>query len=585
MSIKGLKLLCLWFIMLPIIGFAFSNDLNKQLTETPSESIIQLVSKTDSLCYNQSTGFIQIEIADSISNYDILWSNGSTGLLAENLESGLHSVSITDLNGLTDVQEYTIHSFPHSSYQLINDITSCESLTSIEILHPESMIDIQDIFWSTNDNSMKLEDIEHGAYSANITDMYGCMTTVDINTSYLDTIPPQLVLKDLSMDLGIDGKLPILFPENFIELKEDNCSNEVDIFPEQVVLDCSNVGLNTIHVLAIDQMGNIKVDSFTVEVKDVHAPLIFCPANQVINHCDSVFFGQPYSFDNCNELETRLISGLESGSVFPQGKNTLVFEASDASGNTAQCQTTIQVDYGIDYQISSFESSCADSDDGAIIIQASGLHGEVDYVIENHQGNLYDMPAGLYPITFTDSLGCSVTDTAIITSPSPMLLTRINMIHPDEFDGNNGWIQIEVQGGTAPYRFTWYKGSEIVSQDQNPINLEAGNYTVQIKDSYQCAFESEALELGMTTATSEQDLENTIHLYPNPASRLLRIEFTSNDRVELIECFSTNGQKVFKSIPSSETIEFDVSNFESGMYIMRFKTGNGYIYKKLIITS
>ena len=45
--------------------------------------------------------------------------------------------------------------------------------------------------------------------------------------------------------------------------------------------------------------------------------------------------------DNCSGVTTSLISGFESGEVFPLGTTEVIYEATDASGNSTQCSFNV----------------------------------------------------------------------------------------------------------------------------------------------------------------------------------------------------------------------------------------------------
>jgi hypothetical protein len=78
---------------------------------------------------------------------------------------------------------------------------------------------------------------------------------------------------------------------------------------------------------------------------DATPPVIHCPANMVVSGCGTN--GAVVNFtvtatDNCAGPVT-IISTPPSGSVFPPGTNTVTCVASDACGNTSQCNFTVTV--------------------------------------------------------------------------------------------------------------------------------------------------------------------------------------------------------------------------------------------------
>lgn len=92
---------------------------------------------------------------------------------------------------------------------------------------------------------------------------------------------------------------------------------------------------------------------------------------------------------------------------------------------------------------------------------------------------------------YTISLVGSVTDNcnnAALPGDFDFQIVAVstNVIVTDEFCGNNdGQIEIQASGGTAPYTYDW---AVPITNETGPIvsNLDAGNYTVVIKDANGC---------------------------------------------------------------------------------------------------
>jgi hypothetical protein len=101
---------------------------------------------------------------------------------------------------------------------------------------------------------------------------------------------------------------------------------------------------------ATDAAGNIQTCSFRVTVNDTEAPTMTCPAamslSTATNTCSAVAtYMNPSFTDNCAPTTGTAIriSGLVSGSTFPVGNSNVVFQATDAAGNTRRCTMVITV--------------------------------------------------------------------------------------------------------------------------------------------------------------------------------------------------------------------------------------------------
>jgi len=129
----------------------------------------------------------------------------------------------------------------------------------------------------------------------------------------------------------------------------DNCDGTVVSLNDGSMASGSEfpVGTTTVTYTATDAAGNTFTVSFDVIVVDNQAPSIACPGN--VNQTTDV--GESYAIvnfenatatDNCN-VTIEQTAGLTSGSQFPIGESTVTFTATDASGNTTECNFTVTV--------------------------------------------------------------------------------------------------------------------------------------------------------------------------------------------------------------------------------------------------
>ncbi len=108
------------------------------------------------------------------------------------------------------------------------------------------------------------------------------------------------------------------------------------------------VGITEVTYSVTDLAGNTATCTFDVEVTDDQAPKITCPSNIVIDldplECKGIpTFADAVATDNCPSVGVTLITPLASGAEFSAGVTNVTFEATDASGNTAQCTFTVTV--------------------------------------------------------------------------------------------------------------------------------------------------------------------------------------------------------------------------------------------------
>ena len=88
--------------------------------------------------------------------------------------------------------------------------------------------------------------------------------------------------------------------------------------------------------------------------------------------------------------------------------------------------------------------------------------------------------AGSYTVTVDGTGACSASETVTLTEPAKLTHTR-NLVQP-ECGGANGAATIAVNGGVAPYSYTWSNGGS----GSSGSNLLPGNYAVAIADANGC---------------------------------------------------------------------------------------------------
>jgi hypothetical protein len=80
----------------------------------------------------------------------------------------------------------------------------------------------------------------------------------------------------------------------------------------------------------------------------------------------------------------------------------------------------------------------------------------------------------------------------------------------------------------------------------------------------------------VTTAVNEIALDDDIQIFPNPTKDIF---FIRGENISEIEILNLAGILVFKN---SSITRIDMSNFKSGIYLVRFKKDSQTIIKKLV---
>ena len=86
------------------------------------------------------------------------------------------------------------------------------------------------------------------------------------------------------------------------------------------------------------------------------------------------------------------------------------------------------------------------------------------------------------------------------------------------------------------------------------------------------------VKLSTSTTTNITDLKPTgVSIYPNPTSGIFNI--SSSDKIDNIQIFNSLGAKIIET----KNTQINISNYNKGVYVIKIKTKNTLITKKLIL--
>lgn len=170
---------------------------------------------------------------------------------------------------------------------------------------------------------------------------------------------------------------------------------------------------------------------------------------------------------------------------------TYFMVAEDLGGCTGRSETFViqdsePFDFGL-YIVPN--SSCGGSPIGKIIVTGQTGLSPYTYVWSNGAtgSTVTGLTEGTYSVQVTDSLGCQVTQTALVGKVDPIGFGNFIATPPTCFQ-NDGALTLTITGGTAPYYYSATTGAFEISYSQQFTisNLSAGQYNFQVTDSGFC---------------------------------------------------------------------------------------------------
>ena len=182
---------------------------------------------------------------------------------------------------------------------------------------------------------------------------------------------------------------------------------------------------------------------------------------------------------------------------------------------------------------------------------------------------------GTYSVTVTDANGCTGTDSRIISEDA---LPVINL-------GNDittaGASQV-LDAGTGFASYSWTPGNQ--TTQQITVN-QNGTYKVTVTNADGCSA-SDEVNVWFTASIDETGSVIALQMFPNPANHVLNIRMDYQGDVRL-DILSSNGQRLANrqvaAYEAGQTIEMDLGQFSSGLYILRLSGKGISVSKQFII--
>ena len=312
------------------------------------------------------------------------------------------------------------------------------------------------------------------------TDAGGLKDSCSFTITVIDEQNPGIANCPSDISVGVDTGDCGAVVSWSLPIFSDNCSFTYTASHEPG--DFFEVGTTVVTYTVTDGSGNVSVCSFDVTVDDNELPTISCEAN--IASCDPLItYAAPVFADNCSVQTVIQTGGLQSGTNYPVGTTTNIFEVTDIHNNTATCSFTVTIYSLPNATITHTDVTCNGNANGSIDLTISNGTSPFNYDWDNgvNTEDLSGLSPGTYTVQVFDNFGCTTSATATITQPAVITLTAEEN-NVNCFNGDDGGIDITISGGTTPYSYNWSNGAT----SQDVTGLSDGSYTVTVTDYYGC---------------------------------------------------------------------------------------------------
>lgn len=556
-------------------AYACENSTDITLIEPP-ELIVSFEDIQHLTCYGTDDGSLTASAAGGTTggNYVWSWNTGDDVPSISGLSEGTYTITVTDDNG-------------------------CETIASENITQPDEIVlteSVSDVQCQTNapgscgvsvsggsgsytyqwDNSPVnapvLTEVSAGTYSITVEDSNGCSNT---STMTVETSG--------NVDVSIDLVEPV------------SCHGDSDgilsasgegVEPQTYLWNPGNLTNNPI--------SSLSAGNYQVTVTD----------DRGCTGTNSYLLTDPEPIDYDANIDSVTCHGSEDGAVslnISGGAQPVVCLWSNghngpsiADLNGGWYSFTLTDDEGCQARDSVFvyepvsslymdihvqNVSCYEASDGVLTARPHGGTKPYYFAWSAHGNQVATdsvadgLGEGVYELTVTDAQGCAMDTIASINQPQP-LSVDFTYDDPSCIGSSDGYIVLEVEGGTQPYRY-------FVEDIPYPLpyieNLEQGSYNIRVLDANDCEYKLNSITL-MDNPVDCLRIPNAFTPNADDNNDTWIIENIEMFDKYMIKVFNRWGQKLYEAHPGEEPWDGRNKNGKyvpAGSYMYLINLNNG----------
>ena len=454
---------------------------------TPSEMMIQLAVDNNVSCGGGADGSATVSGSGGAGGIDFVWSGGTNPMnpTVMGLGAGWVTVTATDANGCIKIDSIELtEPTPISLTSDSTDVT-CNGLStgtaSVIASGGASNFLYQ---WDANANNQITpiaSTLSVGTYTVTVTDGNNCEATIAVEVLE----PPVLTVTATEVDAKCFG---VADGESVVSPAGGTPNYAYEWSDGSIEKDRTDFVAGTYTVTVTDTNGcmattSITIDSpteLTVGLTGIDIECFNQNTGSVTATANGGAGTYMYEWNDTNNQTTVTASNLISG--------TYTLTVTDANMCTAT--EMIVLNQPTEFSISNAtvtDVDCNTANTGGVDITITGGVGSLVYSWTGGttMEDLSSVVAGTYTVLVTDANMCTVQETYIIEEPDALSL-NFNSTNVGCFMGNDGAIDVDVQGGAGNYSYLWTFPDGSTNTPEDLQTIEAGTYTVQVTDGNGC---------------------------------------------------------------------------------------------------
>ncbi|MFN8302281.1 MAG: HYR domain-containing protein [Saprospiraceae bacterium] len=429
-------------------------------------------------CFGSANGGLVGSGSGGNGNYSFNWSSGGSDPGVSGLAAGDYILTVTDSDGCSGTVQATISQPSQLSVNASATPQSSNGATDgTATANPSGGSPNYAYLWSNDETTASISGLLPGSYTVTVTDANLCtaVQTVNVN-AYNCAIQTEYDVTNVSCFGANDGSANVFIsggqePYEYLWSNDATTSSVTGLAPGQytvTIMDAANCPSElTFTVFEPTQVNANATGEGTSGPNTNDGSATANPTGGF----------SPYSYLWSNDETTQTITGLGAGSY--------TVTVTDTNGcSSVQTVDLEEGNCGLLTSILLTSPNCNGEASGSATIVLTGGSEPFNYIWSSGStdATATDLGAGDYTVTVTDVNNCSVTASATLTEPAPIVITEVSTTTTPCPGTPEGSATVVALGGTGDLSIEWANGQV----EFTAVDLTAGVYQATITDANGC---------------------------------------------------------------------------------------------------